>query len=127
MVPPTTSRVEIEDKKRCPFVHESGLVEDVCGRKRRKTEYVTTSDGAVKEDESSSNATAGFSSQERETDPHRIRQRLKQVEYGKNTVGKRRILRLKKDFHCAIDRELTYHTQAMIATRDCCIERNVAS
>ncbi len=127
MVLPTTSRVEVEDKKRYPFVHESGLAEDVCGRKRRKKECVTPTDGAVEEDESSSNATAGFSSKEPETDPHRIRQRLKQVEYGKNTVGKRRILGLEKDFHRAIDRELKSHPQVMTATHDYCIERNAAS
>ncbi len=87
MISPTTSRVEVNDKKRYPpSVHESGL-EDVSGSKRRKREYSTPPDGAVGEGKSST-TTEGFSSKERETDPHRIRQRVKQVEYGKNTVGK---------------------------------------
>ncbi len=91
MIPPTTSKVEVNDKKwHPPSVHESGL-EDVSGSKRRKKECSTPPDGAVGEGKSST-TTEGFSSKERETDPHRIRQRLKQVEYGRNTVGKRRIL-----------------------------------
>ncbi len=90
MIPPTTSRVEVNDKKRYPpSVHETPL-EDTSGNKRRKKEYSTPQDGSVGGG-GSSTTTEGFSSKERETDAHRIRQRLKQVEYGKNTVGKRGI------------------------------------
>ncbi len=96
MVSPTTLKVDIVDKKRYPSANESGL-ENVSGGKRRKKECTTPSDGAVNEGKGNS-TTAGFSSKERETDPHRIRQRSKQVEYGKNTVGKRRMLVLGKRF-----------------------------